>query len=165
MFTSSTSIVKSSKKQDGERSLLYKLEFFCIESRYKYWLSYLYIFREKEKLSINIIHPIGPHNRSVGIKCRPVPSLFFLWLNGLKYLYFLRDLLTDIMDSTRCVKEQGNLVKEFLSSGNRQFSSNLFIFWYSVGFQFLGLLGHCRYSGNRMVVRVYTVTNSSQKLC
>ena len=45
--------------------LLFKLEFFCIESRDKFWLSYLYIFREKERLSINITHPIGPQNRSV----------------------------------------------------------------------------------------------------
>ena len=52
-----------------------------------------------------------------------IPRLFFLAqvtiVLTVKHLYFLRDLLTDIMDSTRCVKEQGNLVKEFLSSGKR----------------------------------------------
>ena len=119
------------EQQDGERSLLEKLEFICVESRSRFWViflkkSYLYIFREKERLSINIIRPIGPQNRSV-VKCRPINSnasqfnifaLIQLTIGlTVKYLYLLRDLLTDIMDSIRCAKEQGNLVKEFLSSG------------------------------------------------
>lgn len=79
--------------------------------------SVIYLFfRGKERLLINTILRTGLQSRSVVIQMK-----FNAYLCGTKitieFSYFLRAPLIDIMDSTRCVKEQGNLVKEFLSSG------------------------------------------------
>lgn len=125
--------------------------------------SYFYIFREKERLSTNIIRPIGPQNRSVtvvkfrprlfNVHCTLIPATNLT--DKYLYLHFLRDLLTDIMDSTHCVKEQESLVKEFLSSGNRWRDELNYFFLMLCRFCIIFLLVQCRYSDNRMFLCIF----------